>query len=157
MSSFNTVVVQPFSHAWSDLQWGVCECTAVSHNWIGLLSRNQLEVCSAHPTSGGPYFWAAMLSKPKHAPLASWICGWYVISSVFNSGFCTKFWVWMQRFNLLGQVAVTTGIRSVMISIFEATSVYLVGTSQTLASHAPTFCLLYAHSELILYQHQIPP
>ncbi|EIW74256.1 APC amino acid permease [Coniophora puteana RWD-64-598 SS2] len=47
------------------------------------------EVCSAHPTSGGPYFWAAMLSDPKDAPLASWITGW---------------------FNLLGQVAVTTGI-----------------------------------------------
>ncbi|KAF8742321.1 hypothetical protein AX14_005190 [Amanita brunnescens Koide BX004] len=47
------------------------------------------EICSAHPTSGGPYFWAAMLSKPKRAPLASWITGW---------------------FNLLGQVAITTGI-----------------------------------------------
>ncbi|TCD61883.1 hypothetical protein EIP91_007787, partial [Steccherinum ochraceum] len=47
------------------------------------------EVCSAHPTSGGPYFWAAMLSKPQHAAFASWITGW---------------------FNLLGQVAVTTGI-----------------------------------------------
>ncbi|PCH34841.1 APC amino acid permease [Wolfiporia cocos MD-104 SS10] len=47
------------------------------------------EVCSAHPTSGGPYFWAAMLSKPENAAFASWITGW---------------------FNLLGQVAVTTGI-----------------------------------------------
>ncbi|EJC99523.1 APC amino acid permease [Fomitiporia mediterranea MF3/22] len=47
------------------------------------------EVCSAHPTSGGPYFWAAMLSEPLYAPFASWITGW---------------------FNLLGQVAVTTGI-----------------------------------------------
>ncbi|KIY50136.1 amino acid transporter [Fistulina hepatica ATCC 64428] len=44
---------------------------------------------SAHPTSGGPYFWAAMLSKPEKAAFASWITGW---------------------FNLLGQVAVTTGI-----------------------------------------------
>ncbi|KZT01961.1 amino acid transporter [Laetiporus sulphureus 93-53] len=44
---------------------------------------------SAHPTSGGPYFWAAMLTKPEHAAFASWITGW---------------------FNLLGQVAVTTGI-----------------------------------------------
>ncbi|PFH46622.1 hypothetical protein AMATHDRAFT_154317 [Amanita thiersii Skay4041] len=43
----------------------------------------------SHPTSGGPYFWAAMLSKPERAPLASWITGW---------------------FNLLGQVAITTGI-----------------------------------------------
>ena len=48
------------------------------------------EVCSAHPTSGGPYYWAAMLSKPQHAAFASWVTGW---------------------FNLLGQVAVTTGIR----------------------------------------------
>ncbi|EPQ53103.1 APC amino acid permease [Gloeophyllum trabeum ATCC 11539] len=47
------------------------------------------EVCSAHPTSGGPYFWAAMLSPRKDAAFASWITGW---------------------FNLLGQVAVTTGI-----------------------------------------------
>ncbi|KAF7300045.1 Amino-acid permease BAT1 [Mycena kentingensis (nom. inval.)] len=47
------------------------------------------EICSAHPTSGGPYFWAAMLSPPESAALASWVTGW---------------------FNLLGQVAVTTGI-----------------------------------------------
>lgn len=49
-----------------------------------------VEICSAHPTSGGPYYWAAMLSDPENAPLTSWITGW---------------------FNLLGQVAVTTGIR----------------------------------------------
>ncbi|KAH7886553.1 amino acid permease-domain-containing protein [Phlebopus sp. FC_14] len=54
-----------------------------------LVGLAMAEVCSAHPTSGGPYFWAAMLSDPKNAPFASWITGW---------------------FNLLGQVAVTTGI-----------------------------------------------
>ncbi|KAF8057526.1 APC amino acid permease [Lyophyllum atratum] len=54
-----------------------------------LVGLAMAEVCSAHPTSGGPYFWAAMLSERKNAPLASWITGW---------------------FNLLGQVAVTTGI-----------------------------------------------
>ncbi|KAI0262674.1 APC amino acid permease [Russula aff. rugulosa BPL654] len=47
------------------------------------------EICSAHPTSGGPYYWAAMISKPQGAPFASWVTGW---------------------FNLLGQIAVTTGI-----------------------------------------------
>jgi hypothetical protein len=36
-----------------------------------------------------PYV-SKVLSEPANAPLASWICGW---------------------FNLLGQVAVTTGIR----------------------------------------------
>ncbi|KAH8111566.1 APC amino acid permease [Phellopilus nigrolimitatus] len=54
-----------------------------------LVGLAMAEVCSAHPTSGGPYFWAAMLSEPQHAAFASWITGW---------------------FNLLGQVAVTTGI-----------------------------------------------
>ncbi|KAF9449207.1 hypothetical protein P691DRAFT_759225 [Macrolepiota fuliginosa MF-IS2] len=54
-----------------------------------LVGLAMAEVCSAHPTSGGPYFWAAMLSRKEDAPLASWITGW---------------------FNLLGQVAVTTGI-----------------------------------------------
>ncbi|KAH8671644.1 amino acid/polyamine transporter I [Xylariales sp. PMI_506] len=47
------------------------------------------EIVSAIPTSGGPYFWAAMLAPPKHSPFAAWLTGW---------------------FNLLGQVAVTTGI-----------------------------------------------
>ncbi|KAI0251622.1 APC amino acid permease [Lactifluus subvellereus] len=54
-----------------------------------LVGLAMAEICSAHPTSGGPYFWAAMISKSQGAPFASWITGW---------------------FNLLGQVAVTTGI-----------------------------------------------
>lgn len=47
------------------------------------------EIVSAIPTAGGPYYWAALLAPPKHSAFASWITGW---------------------FNLLGQVAVTTGI-----------------------------------------------
>ncbi|KAH9984369.1 APC amino acid permease [Russula vinacea] len=54
-----------------------------------LVGLSMAEICSAHPTSGGPYYWAAMLSKPQGAPFASWVTGW---------------------FNLLGQIAVTTGI-----------------------------------------------
>ncbi|KAF7986843.1 hypothetical protein HWV62_12554 [Athelia sp. TMB] len=38
-----------------------------------MVGLSMAEVCSAHPTSGGPYFWSAMLSKPKDAPVASWI------------------------------------------------------------------------------------
>ncbi|KAF9555705.1 APC amino acid permease [Agrocybe pediades] len=63
--------------------WVVVSCFTM------LVGLAMAEVCSAHPTSGGPYFWAAMLSRKQNAPLASWITGW---------------------FNLLGQVAVTTGI-----------------------------------------------
>ncbi|KAF8261983.1 APC amino acid permease [Lactarius quietus] len=54
-----------------------------------LVGLAMAEICSAHPTSGGPYFWAAMIARPQGAAFASWVTGW---------------------FNLLGQVAVTTGI-----------------------------------------------
>lgn len=47
------------------------------------------EIVSAIPTSGGPYFWSAILAPKAKAPLFSWITGW---------------------FNLVGQFAVTTGI-----------------------------------------------
>ncbi|KAI1346071.1 amino acid/polyamine transporter I [Xylaria sp. FL0043] len=47
------------------------------------------EIVSAIPTSGGPYFWAAMMAPRRWSALAAWMTGW---------------------FNLLGQVAVTTGI-----------------------------------------------
>lgn len=68
------------------------------------------EVCSAHPTSGGPYFWAAMLSKPSQAPLASWVCGW---------------------FNLLGQVAVTTGISFACANFLAALCTFKTGWTPT--------------------------
>lgn len=70
----------PAVMVWS---WIVVACFTL------LVGLAMAEVCSAHPTSGGPYFWAAMLTTKRRAPLASWITGW---------------------FNLLGQVAVTTGI-----------------------------------------------
>ncbi|EAQ92038.1 hypothetical protein CHGG_00273 [Chaetomium globosum CBS 148.51] len=54
-----------------------------------LVAIAMAEVVSAIPTSGGPYFWSAMLAPPRWSPFAAWLTGWY---------------------NLLGQVAVTTGI-----------------------------------------------
>ncbi|TPX59596.1 hypothetical protein PhCBS80983_g02363 [Powellomyces hirtus] len=47
------------------------------------------EICSSYPSSGALYYWAAQLSGPKWAPLASWVTGW---------------------FNLLGQIGCTAGI-----------------------------------------------
>jgi amino acid transporter len=54
-----------------------------------LVAIAMAEIVSAIPTSGGPYFWAAMLAPPRWSPFAAWLTGWY---------------------NLLGQVAVTTSI-----------------------------------------------
>jgi amino acid transporter len=52
--------------------------------FVGL---SMAEIVSAIPTSGGPYFWAAMVSPPKYAPFFSWLVGWL---------------------NFVGQFAVTT-------------------------------------------------
>ncbi|KKA26886.1 hypothetical protein TD95_003266 [Thielaviopsis punctulata] len=84
------------------------------------------EVCSALPTSGGPYFWAALLAPPKWAPFMAWVTGW---------------------FNFLGQVAVTTGISfglagliSTVITVknpdYEPTAARTIGIyAAILASH----------------------
>ncbi|KAL8815841.1 MAG: hypothetical protein Q9223_005061 [Gallowayella weberi] len=68
------------------------------------------EIVSAVPTSGGPYFWAAILAPAHLAPFASWVTGW---------------------FNLLGQVAVTTGITFGLANLISTTA-----TVRT--SYAPT-------------------
>ncbi|KAK3326958.1 amino acid/polyamine transporter I [Cercophora scortea] len=54
-----------------------------------LVAIAMAEIVSAIPTSGGPYFWSAMLAPPRWSAFMAWATGWY---------------------NLLGQVAVTTGI-----------------------------------------------
>lgn len=37
------------------------------------------EICSVYPTAGGVYYWAALLSTPKWAPLASYVTGWLTL------------------------------------------------------------------------------
>ncbi|KAI4222381.1 MAG: hypothetical protein L6R36_006183 [Xanthoria steineri] len=64
------------------------------------------EIVSAIPTSGGPYFWAAILAPKNIAPFASWVTGW---------------------FNLLGQVAVTTGITFGLANLISTTAT--IGTN----------------------------
>ena len=41
------------------------------------------EIVSAIPTSGGPYFWAAILAPGNGSAFAAWITGWY---GPFSSG-----------------------------------------------------------------------
>lgn len=54
-----------------------------------IVALSMAEICSAVPTSGGPYHWAALLSRPSHSAFAAYLTGFY---------------------NLLGQAAVTSGI-----------------------------------------------
>jgi amino acid transporter len=63
--------------------------------WLGVgfivlfAGMSMAEICSAYPTAGGLYYWAAKCAPGKSGPIWSWFTGW---------------------FNLLGQVAVTAGI-----------------------------------------------
>ncbi|ORX49915.1 amino acid transporter [Hesseltinella vesiculosa] len=54
-----------------------------------MVALSLAEITSAYPTSGGLYFFAAMLSNKKWKPFSCWMTGW---------------------FNLIGQFAVTAGI-----------------------------------------------
>ncbi|MDQ1725212.1 MAG: hypothetical protein QOG52_2240 [Frankiaceae bacterium] len=54
-----------------------------------LVALAMAEVCSAYPTAGGLYYWAAKMARPGKAAIWSWYTGW---------------------FNLAGQVAVTASI-----------------------------------------------
>ncbi|CAF4047470.1 unnamed protein product [Adineta steineri] len=40
------------------------------------IASSLAEICSAYPTSGGVYYWSAMLANKKWKPIASWITGW---------------------------------------------------------------------------------
>ena len=66
-----------------------------------VVGASMAEILSSIPTSGGPYFWAYMLSPQQHAPFFSWVTGW---------------------FNLLGQVAVTTGIDFGLANLISLTA-----------------------------------
>lgn len=43
------------------------------------IAASLAEICSVYPTAGGVYYWAALLSTPKWAPIASWVTGWLTL------------------------------------------------------------------------------
>ncbi|KAK8847707.1 hypothetical protein IAR55_005566 [Kwoniella newhampshirensis] len=40
------------------------------------IASSLAEICSVYPTSGGVYYWSAMLSTPKYSAFASYLTGW---------------------------------------------------------------------------------
>ncbi|KAK5051982.1 hypothetical protein LTR84_002786 [Exophiala bonariae] len=82
------------------------------------------EIVSAIPSAGGPYFWAAILAPQQWAPFAAWVTGW---------------------FNLLGQVAVTTGITfgcAGLVSTLASINGYEPSAGKTLGIYA---AILFSH------------
>jgi amino acid transporter len=59
------------SHAVMSIGWIVVSFFTL------LVAIAMAEVVSAIPTSGGPYFWSAMLAPPRWSPFAAWLTGWY--------------------------------------------------------------------------------
>lgn len=86
------------------------------------------EIVSAIPTAGGPYFWSFMLAPPKHAAFASWVTGW---------------------FNLLGQVAVTTGITFGCANLISTVATVKQGYEPTAAKTVGIYAaLLVSHGTI---------
>ena len=100
--------------------------------WLGvgaltlLVGLAMAEVCSAYPTAGGLYFWAAQLARTNRAAWA-WFTGW---------------------FNVLGEVAVTAGIDFGAATFLNA----LLDLRFGFAATAPHTILLYG---IILLLHAL--
>ncbi|CAF2588393.1 unnamed protein product [Rotaria sp. Silwood2] len=60
-----------------------------------LVGLSLAEICSVYPSAGSVYYWAGQLVPSQHAPLASFICGWFnfignaAANAAFSSGFAT--------------------------------------------------------------------
>lgn len=55
--------------------WGWFAVTLISI----AIAASLAEICSVYPTAGGVYYWSAMLSTKKYAPLMSFIDGWLTL------------------------------------------------------------------------------
>lgn len=61
------------------------QSVTVLYGWIFVslvslsIAASLAEICAVYPTAGGVYYWSAMLSTKKYAPVASWITGWLTL------------------------------------------------------------------------------
>lgn len=49
------------------------------------------EICAVYPTAGGVYYWSAILSTRKWAPLVSWIDGWLTLVGNWTAALSINF------------------------------------------------------------------
>ncbi|KAH8786603.1 polyamine transporter TPO5 [Hyaloscypha finlandica] len=61
------------------------QAVTVLYGWIFVslislsIAASLAEICAVYPTAGGVYYWSAMLSTRKYAPVVSWITGWLTL------------------------------------------------------------------------------
>lgn len=92
------------------------------------IAASLAEICSVYPTAGGVYYWAALLSTPKWAPIASWTTGWLTL--VGN-------WTVTLSINFGGAQLILSGI-----SVFNEN--YVANTWQTVLMFWATMLVCFA-------------
>ncbi|KAL8870161.1 MAG: hypothetical protein Q9174_003729 [Haloplaca sp. 1 TL-2023] len=112
--------------------WQIIDLNTRKAMFVG---AGMAEIVSAIPTSGGPYFWAAIMAPHHASAFLSWVTGWYVEIET-------------SKFNLLGQVAVTTGITFGLAGLVSTTAT--VGTS-----YEPTAGKTLGIYAVILFSHGV--
>lgn len=54
-------------------------------------AASMAEICSVYPVAGGVYYWSAMLSTRRWAPLVSWIDGWLILVGNWTAALSINF------------------------------------------------------------------
>ncbi|XP_057844704.1 amino-acid permease BAT1 homolog isoform X1 [Cryptomeria japonica] len=98
--------------------------------FVGL---SMAEICSSYPTSGGLYYWSAMLAGKNWGPFASWITGW---------------------FNIVGQWAVTTSIDFSLAQLLQVIILLSTGGKHGGGYNASKYVVIGFHGG-ILFSHAI--
>lgn len=61
------------------------QCVSIIWGWVLVtlisigIAASLAEICSVYPTAGGVYYWSAMLSTRKWAPIMSFVDGWLTL------------------------------------------------------------------------------
>ncbi|XP_068643538.1 amino-acid permease BAT1 homolog [Aristolochia californica] len=87
------------------------------------------EICSSYPTSGGLYYWSAMLAGHEWAPFASWLTGW---------------------FNIVGQWAVTTSVDFSLAQLLQVIILLCSGGNNGGGYRASKYVVMAFHGGILL-------
>lgn len=94
--------------------------------FVGL---SMAEICSSYPTSGGLYYWSAMLSGKEWGPFAAWITGW---------------------FNIVGQWAVTTSVDFSLAQMLQVIILLSTGGIEGGGYEASKYVVIGLHGGILL-------
>ncbi|KAG5532320.1 hypothetical protein RHGRI_026824 [Rhododendron griersonianum] len=94
--------------------------------FVGL---SMAEICSSYPTSGGLYYWSAMLAGPDWAPFASWLTGWI---------------------NIAGQWAITTSVDFSLAQMIQVIILLSTGGNNGGGYSASKYEVIAMHGGILL-------